>query len=266
MPATHRNRLVTAISNAPGTTGALTIAAAASGYRTFGAGDNGLSFDVSIVDGTAWEIRTGCVYTHSGTSLARGTREDSSTGADISLTSSAVVTVTMSAGMGNVLENVARNAGYVYATNSGASQTLTNSAWNRLKGSSESGVFDAQTADERGWWDATIARFQPTISGKYLFAFSTLAAFTVNAAGVITCAAAVYKNGAALLRGTRFEYYESRTTGTPNGGSMAYGIIELNGSTDYLEPWLYVTGPVTAVSTSPSLAAAHSLTAIYLGA
>jgi hypothetical protein len=104
MPATHRNRLVTAISNTPGSTGALTIAAAASGYRTFGAGDDGLSFDVSIVDGTAWEICTGCVYTHAGTSLARGTLEDSSTGSAITLTSAAVVTVTMSAGMGNALE------------------------------------------------------------------------------------------------------------------------------------------------------------------
>jgi hypothetical protein len=104
MPVTHRNRLVTAISNTPGSTGALTIAAAASGYRTFGAADDGLSFDVSIVDGTAWEIRTGCVYTHAGTSLARGTLEDSSTGAGIALTSAAVVTVTMSAGMGNALE------------------------------------------------------------------------------------------------------------------------------------------------------------------
>lgn len=105
MPSTHRNRLVTAISNTPGTSGALTIAAAASGYRTFEAGDNGLSFDVSIIDGTSWEIRTGCVYTHSGTSLARGTLEDSSTGADIALTSAAIVTVTLSAALGNRIES-----------------------------------------------------------------------------------------------------------------------------------------------------------------
>lgn len=103
MAATHRNRLVTAISNAPGSSGALTISTASSGYRTFGAADDGLSFDVSIVDGTAWEIRTGCVYSNTGTSLARGTLEDSSTGSAISLTSSAVVTATMSAGRGNSL-------------------------------------------------------------------------------------------------------------------------------------------------------------------
>lgn len=95
--STYRNKLVTAISNAPGLSGALTIAAAASGYRTFGAGDDGLSFDVSITDGTAWEIRTGCVYTHAGTSLARGTLEDSSTGSAIALSAAAVVTLALSA-------------------------------------------------------------------------------------------------------------------------------------------------------------------------
>lgn len=116
MAATYRNRLVTAISNTPGSTGALTIAAAASGYRTFGAADDGLSFDVSIAEYAgaiviAWEIRTGCVYTHTGTSLARGTLEDSSTGSAIALTSAAVVTVTMSAGMGNKIAHAVE--GYI---------------------------------------------------------------------------------------------------------------------------------------------------------
>jgi len=107
MPSTHRNRLITAISNTPSTTGSLIIASAAAGYRTFGAADNGLSFDVSIVDGTAWEIRTGCVYTHAGTSLSRGTLEDSSTGSAIALTSAAVLTVTMTAGFGTRLNSSA---------------------------------------------------------------------------------------------------------------------------------------------------------------
>lgn len=104
MPVSHRNRLVATISNSPGTSGALTISAAQSGYRSFVAGDDGLTFDVAIVDGSAWEVRTGCTYTHSGTSLSRGTLEDSSTGSAINLTSAAVVTATPSAGLFNALE------------------------------------------------------------------------------------------------------------------------------------------------------------------
>lgn len=100
----HVNRLFATISNAPGTSGALTIAAAVSGpYRTFGAAQDGQAFDVSITDSTAWEVRTGCVYTHSGTSLSRGTLEDSSTGSAIALTSSAQVMVVSTAASLNVL-------------------------------------------------------------------------------------------------------------------------------------------------------------------
>lgn len=93
MTATHKNFLKTTISAvASSGLGALTISTASSGYRTFGAGDDGLTFDgVTIVEGTAWEVRDGCVYTHSGTSLSRGTLKDSSTGSAIAFTSAAIV-------------------------------------------------------------------------------------------------------------------------------------------------------------------------------
>ena len=105
--STHKNRVRCTISNTPGGAGALTLSTADTGYRTLGAGDDGLSFDVVITDGTAWEVRTGCVYTHSGTSLARGTLEDSSTGSAITLTSAAVVTVAATADFGRRMESAA---------------------------------------------------------------------------------------------------------------------------------------------------------------
>jgi hypothetical protein len=74
---------------------------------------------VLLSDGTAWEVRTGCVYTHSGTSLARGTLEDSSTGSAISLTSATIVTVTATAGFGNRIEAL------LQATIPGGRLTLT---------------------------------------------------------------------------------------------------------------------------------------------
>ena len=94
MTATHKNRLVTTISAvASSGLGALTISTASSGYRTFGAGDDGLTFDgITITEGMSWERRDGCVYTHSGTSLARGTLADSSTGSAIAFTAAAIVT------------------------------------------------------------------------------------------------------------------------------------------------------------------------------
>lgn len=94
MSSNNRNRLKTTVSAvASSGLGAFTISTASSGYRSFVAGDDGLTFDgVLITEGTTWEVRDGCVYTHSGTSLSRGTLMDSSTGSAIAFTSAAVVT------------------------------------------------------------------------------------------------------------------------------------------------------------------------------
>lgn len=92
-----RNRLVTQISNTPGLSGGFSIAAALPSYRTFSAADDGEPFDVSIVDGIHWEIRTGCIYTHSGTSLSRGILEESSSGSAIDFSNRCVLSVTLTA-------------------------------------------------------------------------------------------------------------------------------------------------------------------------
>lgn len=107
MPITHKNRVKTTVSAvASAGLGAFTISTASSGYRTFAAGDDGKSFDCLITEGTAWEVRQGCTYTHSGTSLARGTLEDSSTGSAVAFTAAAVVSVIPSAGWGAYVESL----------------------------------------------------------------------------------------------------------------------------------------------------------------
>ena len=91
---TTPNRAYFSVSNTPSTSGNLTVSTAVAGpYRTLTAADDGLICSVSIVDGNAWEVRTGCVYTHSTTTLTRGTLEESSTGSAIDLTSSAKVMI-----------------------------------------------------------------------------------------------------------------------------------------------------------------------------
>ncbi len=105
MPVTHKNRLVSTVSAvASSGLGAFTVSSASSGYRTFGASDDGKTFDVLITEGTAWEVRTGCAYTHSGTTLARGTLEDSSTGSAVAFTSACIITQSPTADWGQRLE------------------------------------------------------------------------------------------------------------------------------------------------------------------
>ena len=87
----HKNRVQMTVSGTPGT-GMITLGSASSGYQSLAAAHGAnATVDVLITDGTAWEVARSCTYTHSGTTLSRGTLEASSTGSAISLTSSAVV-------------------------------------------------------------------------------------------------------------------------------------------------------------------------------
>jgi hypothetical protein len=92
---TYKNRI--GVATATTGTGTLTLGAAESSYKTFVAGDDGKYFDIVIEDGTAWEVARDCLYTHSGTTLTRGTLEESSTGSVLSLTGAAKAYVTNTA-------------------------------------------------------------------------------------------------------------------------------------------------------------------------
>jgi len=233
MPATHRNRLVTAISNTPGASGALTIAAAASGYRTFGAADDGLSFDVSIVDGTAWEIRTGCVYTHATRTLTRGTLEDSSTGSAINLTSAAVVTVTMTAGMGNEVNRLLDH-GFVFVRNDGTTvQAFASTASTKI-----ASAFTTEVTDTAGWWDNTNKKFQPTRAGYYEIAASLcINQLAANNEVLLD----LHKNGAIHLTMCRLATGNAVMYPQPSGTAVVY----LNGTTDYVEIYCTQTSLVS---------------------
>lgn len=238
MAATHKNRVQMTVTGTPGI-GTITLNAATSGYQSlasaYGADAVG---DFLFVDGTAWEVARDCVYTHSGTTLSRGTLEASSTGSAISLTSAAVVSMVATAEFGNATENVVRNGGHVFVQNDNINtQTLTLGAYNRLRGNSDSpssGVLRTEVTDQEGWWDAGIARFQPTRAGRYFVSMSVQCAYTGSSAFSLTIAA-LYKNGSLYLWGARNEV----TAANPATGGTIAAVVELNGSTDYLEPYVY---------------------------
>lgn len=101
MADTYLNRVKMTVTGAPGT-GTATLNAASTGYVAFASGDGGKTFSILWEDtGNAWEIGTGCTYTHSGTTLTRGTRVGSSSGSALSLTSAATATVIIEAGAAN---------------------------------------------------------------------------------------------------------------------------------------------------------------------
>jgi hypothetical protein len=110
--STHANRVQQTVSGTPGT-GTITLSTASSGYQTMGTAYGAdATVDILITEGTSWEVARNCTYTHSGTTVTRGTLESSSTGSAISFTSAAVVSVIATADAGRrwdaaALEHVA---------------------------------------------------------------------------------------------------------------------------------------------------------------
>lgn len=117
---THKERIGQAVSAvASSGLGAFTLSTAESGYKALGASDDGKYFDVLAIEGTSWEVRRDCVYTHAGTSLSRGTLVDSSTGSAITFTTAVKIYNVPTAFLGQSLENS------VLAVTPGGRLTLT---------------------------------------------------------------------------------------------------------------------------------------------
>lgn len=94
MAVNFKNRIQQNVSGTPGT-GTITLGTAVNGMLGFVAGDNSLQFDILITDGSNWELAGECTYTHSSTTITRGTFLSSSTGSALDLTSSANVSVVL---------------------------------------------------------------------------------------------------------------------------------------------------------------------------
>jgi len=159
----HKNFVRMSVSGTPGT-GTITLGSAVSGYQSLATayGANA-TVDVSITDGTAWEVARDCTYTHSGTTLTRGTLEESSTGSALSLTSAAVVTVTATAAWGNNVDRLLKyGAARAKGTGVGTNQVLSStSTFTRI-------TCLTQEYDETGFWDNTNKIYVPTLAGRYL--------------------------------------------------------------------------------------------------
>lgn len=105
--STHANMVkmtVSSVSATPSTgKGDITLNAASTGFQSFAdAYGANATVDILITKGAEWEVARNCTYTHSGTTLTRGTWEDSSNGTGaIVADDTAVVSVVATAAFGN---------------------------------------------------------------------------------------------------------------------------------------------------------------------
>lgn len=119
----------------------------------------------------------------------------------------------------------AHGAFYVYES-SGTS--ISNNSMTKI-------TFDAELYDVNGWFDsATNNRYTPLVAGKYLICLS-VRFNTTNAAATIR--AGIFKNGASYSEGS------SRiNAASVEGGAFVSALVDMNGSTDYIEGFAFQDG------------------------
>ncbi len=137
---------------------------------------------------------------------------------------------------GNAVGTLARGGNYdqvgipYFSASLSAAQTVTSGSGPNLVN------FNTENADSNGWYDnATNYRFTPLIPGKYRIHLQLEGIGT----SVTTAAAYVYKNGS--------NYARSLNNPTANGflGVSVSVIVDMNGSTDYIDGRALITATGT---------------------
>jgi len=124
--------------------------------------------------------------------------------------------------------NVAGN-GPAFSAYRSTTQSVSNATWTKL--ACDTKEFDTATAYD----NTTNYRFQPTVAGYYQVSIG-IGFTTGSAAGYI----GFYKNGAAWKMSN---FYMGNGQGAP-----CSALVYLNGTTDYVEGYFYVSGAATAVN------------------
>ena len=143
---------------------------------------------------------------------------------------SGTTTLTLPATSGTVLTsattqaglppNIAGNGPAFIAYSSGAT-SLTNSAFTKI-------LYATKLYDTNNNYDTTLSRFTPTVAGYY-----QISAHTESGAGMGTnTVICIYQNGSEYFRGM------GSITSTPTYYTVS-GLVYCNGSTDYIEIYLY---------------------------
>ena len=204
-------------------TGNLTLTGAVSGFvamadANIGLTTNGDTSWFCAVNGTEWEVFLGTRV--NATTLARTTvLSSSNSGSAVSFSSAPVVYSTVPG------SKIATN-GPIFSAYRSTDQTgVANGTYTKVR-------LDSEEFDSAGCFDnATNHRFTPNVAGYYRFEWSVQC--NGSSLGVGTCA--LYKNGAVVKTGQYAAPAYSINIST--GAAIVY----LNGSTDYVELFGYIT-------------------------
>ena len=116
--------------------------------------------------------------------------------------------------------------------------------------------FDTETFDTDNDFDLSTERFTPTTAGKY-YVYGQVCA-SANSGNLTSSGASIYKNDAEVV--TNREEFRSGSLSADVEYNFVAAIIDMNGSSDYLELW----GKVNAASGTYSLSG--YTTRVFFGA
>tara|TARA_Y100000004_G_scaffold122121_1_gene137312 strand:+ start:150 stop:710 length:561 start_codon:yes stop_codon:yes gene_type:complete len=108
----------------------------------------------------------------------------------------------------------------------GSDQSVSNNTVTKVQINTE--VFDTDSCYD----NSTNYRFTPTVAGKY-YVYGSIASYTGQIGDNLWIGTNIYKNG-SVYRETRFNMNNNYGEWLPG---YIYAIIDMNGSTDYLELW-----------------------------
>lgn len=113
----------------------------------------------------------------------------------------------------------------LFSAATSGSQSITANTYTKVTLSSEE--FD----NNNNFDPTTNYRFTPTVAGKYLFTAYSNFASASDQGYVIT---ALYKNG------SNYTFANSHASGTSDQGNFVSSLIDMNGSTDYVELYVFI--------------------------
>lgn len=239
----HKNRVKMTVTGTPGT-GTITLNAASSGFQSFATayGANA-TVDILITEGTAWEVARDCTYTHSGTTVTRGTLEASSTGGAVSFTAAAEVSVVMTAALGDKLERLLFDGFSAYGDNS-TTVTLTNGGTTLVSTAAKTELYDAN-----GDFDPSTGIYFPSKAGLYLIG-GTAIATSPSTNSTIAVYIEYSPNGSTWTDLTRrailWRGVNNATAANTLGGSGSY-IVNADGTNDRFRLTVFYSGTGTVV-------------------
>ena len=136
---------------------------------------------------------------------------------------------------GDLASNVVGN-GPAFSAYPSSNQSLTTSTWTKV-------TFNVEEFDTNG--NFASSRFTPTVAGYYQINGVTNAG--ASAAAITRSMIQIYKNGSG------YKYGNDVSPSGSNAVVVVSSIVYLNGSTDYVEIYGFITATSPAISASSSL-------------